>query len=109
MRQISIDAITEAAQHVYKAAVRTPLIKLDLPFASTDGPTPEVYLKLENAATDWLVQDSRCLQRDPSACAVLSSPSGCVDGERQATPRKAWRSPRAGGRACSVMVMDTAP
>jgi hypothetical protein len=34
MRQISIDAITDAAEHVYKAAVRTPLIKLDLPFAA---------------------------------------------------------------------------
>src|SRR5688572_19985598 len=42
MRQISIDAITDAAQHVYKAAVRTPLIKLDLPFAA--GGAPEVYL-----------------------------------------------------------------
>jgi threonine dehydratase len=33
--------------HVYQAAVRTPLIKLDLPFASAPA-RPEVYLKLES-------------------------------------------------------------
>ncbi len=33
MRQIPIEAIDEAARHVYQAAVRTPLIRLDLPFA----------------------------------------------------------------------------
>src|SRR6185436_16296616 len=47
MRQISLDAITDAAKHVYKAAVRTPLIKLDLPFAAGGAAAPEVYLKLE--------------------------------------------------------------
>src|SRR4029453_689092 len=48
MRQISLDAITDAARHVYKAAVRTPLVKLDLPFAAGGAAAPEVYLKLES-------------------------------------------------------------
>ena len=48
MRQIPLDAIIDAAHYVYQAAVRTPLIRLDLPFASATGPTPEVYLKLES-------------------------------------------------------------
>ena len=34
MRQISLDAIREAATSVYEAAIRTPLVRLDLPFAS---------------------------------------------------------------------------
>ena len=50
MRHIPIDAITDAAHHVYTAAVRTPLIKLDLPTAAGG---PEVYLKL--AGIDELV------------------------------------------------------
>ena len=69
MRQIPIDAITDAAQHVYKAAVRTPLIKLDLPFASPDGAGAEIYLKLECAAADRLVQDSRRVERRAQADA----------------------------------------
>ena len=48
MRQIPLDAITDAARHVYEAAVRTPLVKLDLPFESSGAPAPEVYLKLES-------------------------------------------------------------
>ena len=35
-------------EHVYKAAVRTPLVKLDLPFAASGAAAPEVYLKLES-------------------------------------------------------------
>ena len=37
MRQIPLEAIQDAAKHVYQAAVRTPLVRLDLPF---DGPGP---------------------------------------------------------------------
>ena len=48
MRQIPLDAIIDAARHVYKAAVRTPLVKLDLPFSTNDAAQPEVYLKLES-------------------------------------------------------------
>ena len=48
MRHIPIEAIEDAARHVYEAAVRTPLIKLDLPFADDGVVRPEIYLKLES-------------------------------------------------------------
>jgi len=48
MRHIPIEAIDEAARHVYDAAVRTPLIKLDLPFVADGPPRPDIYLKLES-------------------------------------------------------------
>lgn len=41
-RRISLDTVREAANHVYRAAIRTPLVRVDVP-----GPT-ELYLKLEN-------------------------------------------------------------
>ena len=47
-RHISLDTIRDAASVVYKAAVRTPLVRLQLPRAAGD-PTdrPEIFLKLE--------------------------------------------------------------
>ena len=108
MRQISTDAITEAAQHVYKAAVRTPLIKLDLPFASANGPTPEVYLKLE------------CLQpigsfkiRGAWNAVRKLTPEQMKDGVWTVSAGNAAQgvafAARLAGVPCSVMVMDTAP
>ena len=108
MRQISIDAITEAAQHVYKAAVRTPLIKLDLPFVSADGPRPEVYLKLE------------CLQpigsfkiRGAWNAVRKLTPDQMKDGVWTVSAGNAAQgvafAARLAGVPCSVMVMDTAP
>jgi threonine dehydratase len=46
MREISIEAVQSARQHIYDIVLRTPLIKLDLP-STQDGPSPSVYLKLE--------------------------------------------------------------
>ena len=46
MRQIPLAAVQEAAKTVYEAAVRTPLIRLDLPFRD-QASGPEVFLKLE--------------------------------------------------------------
>jgi threonine dehydratase len=46
MRTISIEAVRDAAAHMYEAAIRTPMVRLDLPFAPPD--TPDVYLKLES-------------------------------------------------------------
>jgi threonine dehydratase len=47
MRQIPLAAIEEAAESVYQAAIRTPLVRLDLPFPQAGAPAPDVYLKLE--------------------------------------------------------------
>ena len=108
MRQISIDAITDAARHVYKAAVRTPLIKLDLPFASTGGLKPEVYLKLES------LQPIGSFKIRGAWNAVRKlTPEQMKDGVWTVSAGNAAQgvafAARLAGVPCSVMVMDTAP
>src|SRR5918993_591567 len=108
MRKISIDAITEAAQHVSKGAVRTPLIKLDLPFVSTGGPKPEVYLKLEclQPIGSFKIRGAwnavRKLSADQMKDGVWTVSAG------NAAQGVAFAA-RLAGVPCSVMVMDTAP
>ncbi len=107
MRQISLDAITDAARHVYRAAVRTPLIKLDLPLPH-DGSRPEIYLKLE------------CLQpigsfkiRGAWNAVRKASPEQLKDGIWTVSAGNAAQgvalAARLAGVPCSVMTMDTAP
>lgn len=119
MRQIHIDAITDAAKHVYKAAVRTPLIKLDLPFAAVDGPAPdlsteaprakvEVYLKLES------LQPIGSFKIRGAWNAVRKlTPEQMKDGVWTVSAGNAAQgvafAARLAGVPCSVMVMDTAP
>jgi threonine dehydratase len=108
MRQISIDAITDAARHVYQAAVRTPLIKLDLPFASTAGLKPEVYLKLES------LQPIGSFKIRGAWNAVRKlTPEQMRDGVWTVSAGNAAQgvafAARLAGVSCSVMVMDTAP
>ena len=106
MRQIPIDAITDAAKHVYRAAVRTPLVRLDLPFA--DGPAPEVYLKLES------LQPIGSFKIRGAWNAVRKlSPEQMKDGVWTVSAGNAAQgvafAARLAGVSCSVMVMDTAP
>jgi threonine dehydratase len=106
MRQILLDAITDAARHVYQAAVRTPLIKLDLPFK--DGPRPEVYLKLESLQPigSFKIRGAwnavRKLTPDQMKEGVWTVSAG------NAAQGVAFAAKLA-GVPCSVMVMDTAP
>lgn len=106
MRQIPLDAITDAARHVYKAAVRTPLVKLDLPFK--DGPRPEVYLKLESLQPigSFKIRGAwnavRKLTPDEMKEGVWTVSAG------NAAQGVAFAAKLA-GVPCSVMVMDTAP
>ena len=107
MRQISIEAIDEAARHVYQAAVRTPLIRLDLPFASGQ-PAPEVYLKLE------LLQPIGSFKIRGAWNAVRQlTPTELSEGVWTVSAGNAAQgvafAARRAGAACSVMVMDTAP
>jgi threonine dehydratase len=107
MRQISLDAITEAAQHVYEAAVRTPLIKLDLPFASP-GPAPDIYLKLES------LQPIGSFKIRGAWNAVRKIPKQQLkDGVWTVSAGNAAQGVAFAARLaevpCSVMVMDTAP
>jgi threonine dehydratase len=106
MRQIPLDAITDAARHVYKAAVRTPLIKLDLPFAAPGA--PEVYLKLES------LQPIGSFKIRGAWNAVRKlSPEQMKDGVWTVSAGNAAQgvafAARLAGVPCSVMVMDTAP
>jgi len=106
MRQIPLDAIMDAARHVYKAAVRTPLVKLDLPFK--DGPSPEVYLKLESLQPigSFKIRGAwnavRKLTPDQMTEGVWTVSAG------NAAQGVAFAAKLA-GVPCSVMVMDTAP
>jgi len=108
MRQISLDAITDAAEHVYQAAVRTPLIKLDLPFAAGGPAAPEVYLKLESLQPigSFKIRGAwnavRKLTREQTKDGVWTVSAG------NAAQGVAFAA-RLAGVPCSVMVMDTAP
>jgi len=108
MRQISLDAITDAAEHVYQAAVRTPLIKLDLPFAAGGAAAPEVYLKLESLQPigSFKIRGAwnavRKLTREQTKDGVWTVSAG------NAAQGVAFAA-RLAGVPCSVMVMDTAP
>lgn len=107
MRQIPIDAITDAAEHVYAAAVRTPLIKLDLPF-DTGADTPDIYLKLESLQPigSFKIRGAwnaiRKLSKDRLQHGVWTVSAG------NAAQGVAFAA-RLAGVPCSVMVMDTAP
>ena len=105
MRHIPLDAITDAAQHVYKAAVRTPLIKLDLP---TMAGGPEVYLKLES------LQPIGSFKIRGAANAVgLLTPDEMAGGVWTVSAGNAAQgvalAARNAGVPVSVLVMDTAP
>lgn len=107
MRQISLEAINEAAQHVYQAAVRTPLIKLDLPFDRA-GRTPEIYLKLES------LQPIGSFKIRGAWNAIRKIPKEQLrDGVWTVSAGNAAQgvayAARVAGIPCSVMVMDTAP
>lgn len=106
MRRITIDAVRQAATHMYEAAVRTPLIRLDLPFASSEGPT--VYLKLES------LQPIGSFKLRGAWNAVRRLPADALrDGVWTVSAGNAAQgvafAARRAGVPCSVMVMDTAP
>jgi threonine dehydratase len=106
MRTISLDAVRDAASHVYRAAVRTPLVRLDLPTGRTSG--PEVYLKLES------LQPIGSFKIRGAWNAVRRLPPEALrDGVWTVSAGNAAQgvalAARLAGASCSVMVMDTAP
>ena len=108
MRQIHIEAIDEAARHVYEAAVRTPLVRLDLPFAFAEGPAPEIYLKLES------LQPIGSFKIRGAWNAVRQlTPAQLRDGVWTVSAGNAAQgvalAARRAGTSCSVMVIETAP
>src|SRR5262245_54952154 len=108
MRHISLDAITDAARHVYKAAVRTPLVKLDLPITYGDGPQPEIFLKLES------LQPIGSFKIRGAWNAIRKlTPAQMKDGVWTVSAGNAAQgvalAAKLAGVPCSVMVIDTAP
>src|SRR2546422_2503960 len=100
-RHIPLAAIRDAATAVYGAAVRTPLIRIELP-------GPEVYLKLEvlQPIGSFKIRGAynvvRQLTRDELKDGVWTVSAGNAAQGVAYAARKV-------GAACSVMVMDTAP
>lgn len=107
-RHISLETIREASGSVYDVAIRTPLVRLDLPPAATDTPHPEIYLKLET------LQPIGSFKIRGACNAVRHLSAGqLADGVWTVSAGNAAQgvalAARNAGAACSVMVMDTAP
>src|SRR5579872_706951 len=101
-RRIPLDAIRDAATAVYRAAVRTPLIRADL------GTGADIYLKLEvlQPIGSFKIRGAynavRQLSADQLSQGVWTVSAGnAAQGVALAA--------RIAGARCSVMVMDTAP
>ena len=106
-RNVSLETIRAAAETVYQAAVRTPLIRLDVPSAR-NGAGPAIFLKLETLQPigSFKIRGAynavRKLRRDQLAKGVWTVSAGnAAQGVALAA-----RHLNAG---CSVMVMDTTP
>jgi threonine dehydratase len=102
-RHLTIDTVRDAARHVYQAAIRTPLIRLDYPERDV-----EIYLKLENlqpigsfkirGAWNALRQRSRAeLAGGVWTVSAGNAAQGVAFAARHA------------GAPCSILVIDTAP
>lgn len=106
MREISLDSVQDAARSVYRAAIRTPLVRLDLP--ASDGVPDEIYLKLESLQPigSFKIRGAwnavRKLSKASLAGGVWTVSAG------NAAQGVAFAA-RQAGVPCSVMVMDTAP
>ena len=107
-RRISLETIRAAAAHVYDAAVRTPLVRLDLPAGPGDRSSPEIFLKLEalQPIGSFKIRGAynavRQLPPDELARGVWTVSAG---NAAQGVALAARRT----GTSCRVMVMDTTP
>ena len=108
MRQIPLADIEDAARTVYQAAVRTPLVRLDLPFSDRTPPDTEVFLKLESLQPigSFKIRGAWNAMRRLSADQLKEGVWTVSAGN--AAQGVAFAARRAGA-PCSVMVMDTAP
>jgi threonine dehydratase len=102
LRNIPAGLIDDARLHVYDAAVRTPLVRLNY-----DGPA-EIYLKLENLQPigSFKIRGAynavRLLPEEQRRRGVWTVSAGNAAQGVALAARKA-------GVACKVLVMDTAP
>ena len=107
-RRISLETIRAAAAHVYDAAVRTPLVRLEIGPAAGRDSAPEIFLKLETLQPigSFKIRGAynaiRQLPPERLAGGVWTVSAG------NAAQGVAFAAHQAGA-PCSVMVMDTAP
>jgi threonine dehydratase len=105
-RHIQLSAVRDASGAVYRAAVRTPLVRIDL--SDLGGPLPEVYLKLEvlQPIGSFKIRGAYNVLRQ-------LTPGQLKDGVWTVSAGNAAQgvalAARTVGARCSVMVMDTAP
>jgi threonine dehydratase len=104
-RQVSLAAVHDAARTIYGAAVRTPLLRVELP---SHAVLPEIYLKLEllQPIGSFKIRGAyhvvRQLPPDVLAGGIWTVSAG------NAAQGVAFAA-RLMGAPCAVMVMDTAP
>ena len=108
MREIPINAIEDAARTIYEVAVRTPLVRLELPFAAARPPSAEIFLKLESLQPigSFKIRGAWNAVRTLSSAQLRRGVWTVSAGN--AAQGVAFAARRAGA-PCSVMVMDTAP
>jgi threonine dehydratase len=105
-RRLSLDTVRDATKTVYRAAIRTPLVRLELPGTPSSG--PEIFLKLETLQPIGSFK----IRGAQNAVAQLSR-EDLADGVWTVSAGNAAQgvalAARLAGARCSVMVMDTAP
>jgi threonine dehydratase len=101
-RRISLASIRDASAAVYGAAIRTPLVRVELP----DG--PDLYLKLEvlQPIGSFKIRGAYNVIRQLTPAQLQDGVWTVSAGN--AAQGVAFAARQAGAR-CSVMVMDTAP
>jgi threonine dehydratase len=105
-RHIHLSAVLDASDAVYRAAVRTPLVRIDL--SDLAGPLSQVHLKLEvlQPIGSFKIRGAYNVLRQ-------LTPSQMKDGVWTVSAGNAAQgvalAARTVGARCSVMVMDTAP
>lgn len=107
VRHITLAAIREAATAVYAAAIRTPLVRIELP-GDRHQPAPDLYLKLETLQPigSFKVRGAYNAVRQLSADQLRQGVWTVSAGN--AAQGVAFAARKMGAR-CSVLVMDTAP
>jgi threonine dehydratase len=105
-RRVDLAAVRDAAASVYAAAIRTPLIRLDL--SDLGGSLSELYLKLE------VLQPIGSFKIRGAYNVIRQlTPEELADGVWTVSAGNAAQgvafAARKVGVGCSVMVMDTAP
>ena len=105
-RQISLKSIRDAAEVVYDVAVRTPVVRLDVPGLPGDG--PEIFLKLETLQPigSFKIRGAQNAVRHLSAGQLAQGVWTVSAGNAAQGVALAARN---AGAPCSVLVMDTAP